>query len=289
MAYNTVAEIPGSDKLPEVVMVGAHLDSWHSGTGATDNGAGSVVAMEAMRILKAIGAKPRQPFASASGPARSRASWARAATWPSISARGPSPPTPSSRALPRSLRKAVAPLTIKPEHARFSVYFNLDNGTGKVARRLHPAERGAPPDIRGLAEAVRRPRRHHGAPSATPGHRPPVVRRVGLPGLPVHPGLEADYASRARHHTNMDVYDRLQREDLMQAAVVMASFASTRRSACRAAACAGGFGREPRAPALRGWRCRDRHCQSTTRSTPRPGGARRWALAGRRAGYDSRT
>src|SRR5678815_2399270 len=59
-SYNTVAEIPGTDKAGEVVMLGAHLDSWHSGTGATDNGAGSVVTMEAMRILKAVGAKPRR-------------------------------------------------------------------------------------------------------------------------------------------------------------------------------------------------------------------------------------
>src|SRR4029077_7697163 len=113
MQYNTIAEIPGSDKKDELVMVGAHLDAWHAGTGATDNGAGSVVAMEAMRILKAIGVKPRRTIrigpwtgqeqglpasrgcraAAASGRGKSRAASARAAPCGSTSARGPSRPT----------------------------------------------------------------------------------------------------------------------------------------------------------------------------------------------------
>lgn len=79
MAHNTIAEIPGTDRQPEVVMLGAHLDSWHGGTGATDNAAGSAVAMEAVRILKALDVKPRRRIRIA-GPGRSRACWARGPT-----------------------------------------------------------------------------------------------------------------------------------------------------------------------------------------------------------------
>ena len=82
-SFNIIAEIPGTDPAlkDEVVMIGAHFDSWHSGTGATDNGAGSGVMLESMRLLKTLNLKPRAgPFASASGPAKSRGSWARAPT-----------------------------------------------------------------------------------------------------------------------------------------------------------------------------------------------------------------
>jgi hypothetical protein len=223
MAYNTVAEIPGSDKLPEVVMVGAHLDSWHSGTGATDNGAGSVVAMEAMRILKAIGVKPRRTI--------------RIGLWTGeeqglLGSRGyvaehfgsrPEPTDPVEKALPRSLRKAQGPLTIKPEHARLSVYFNLDNGTGKIRGVYTQQNAGAPPIF---AEWLK-PFADLGATTVTErntgGTDHQSFDAVGLPGFQFIQD-EADYETRT-HHTNMDVYDRLQREDLMQAAVVMASFA----------------------------------------------------------------
>jgi carboxypeptidase Q len=223
MAYNTVAEIPGSDKLPEVVMVGAHLDSWHSGTGATDNGAGSVVALEAMRILKAIGVKPKRTI--------------RIGLWTGeeqglLGSRGyvaehfgsrPEPTDPIEKALPRTLRRPQGPLTIKPEHARFSVYFNLDNGTGKVRGIYTQQNAGAPP----IFEAWLKPFADLGATTVTErntgGTDHQSFDAVGLPGFQFIQD-EADYATRT-HHTNLDVYDRLQREDLMQAAVVMASFA----------------------------------------------------------------
>ena len=223
MAYNTVAEISGSDKLPEVVMVGAHLDSWHAGTGATDNGAGSVVAMEAMRILKAIGVTPKRTI--------------RIGLWTGeeqglLGSRGyvgdhfgsrPEPTDPIERALPRYLRKALGPITIKPEHARFSVYFNLDNGTGKIRGVYTQQNAGAPP----IFEAWLKPFADLGATTVTArntrGTDHQAFDGVGLPGFQFIQD-EADYATRT-HHTNMDVYDRLQREDLMQAAVVMASFA----------------------------------------------------------------
>jgi acetylornithine deacetylase/succinyl-diaminopimelate desuccinylase-like protein len=223
MAYNTVAEIPGTDKQPEVVMVGAHLDSWHSGTGATDNGAGSVVALEAMRILKAIGVKPRRTI--------------RIGLWTGeeqglLGSRGyvaehfgsrPEPTDPIEKALPRTLRKPLGPLTIKPEHARFSVYFNLDNGTGKIRGVYTQQNAGALP----IFEEWLKPFADLGATTVTErntgGTDHQSFDAVGLPGFQFIQD-EADYATRT-HHTNMDVYDRLQREDLMQAAVIMASFA----------------------------------------------------------------
>jgi carboxypeptidase Q len=222
LAYNTVAEIPGSDKRPELVMVGAHLDSWHSGTGATDNGAGSVVAMEAMRILRAIGVKPRRTI--------------RIGLWTGeeqglLGSRGyvgehfgsrPEPTDPIEKALPRSLRQGVGPLTIKPEHARFSVYFNLDNGTGKVRGVYTQQNASAAP----IFEAWLKPFADLGATTVTErntgGTDHQSFDAVGLPGFQFIQD-EADYATRT-HHTNMDVYDRLQKEDMMQASAIMASF-----------------------------------------------------------------
>jgi len=223
MAYNTVAEIPGADKAPEVVMVGAHLDSWHSGTGATDNGAGSVVAMEAMRILKAIGVKPKRTI--------------RIGLWTGeeqglLGSRGyvkehfgsrPEPTDPIERAIPRFLRKELGPITIKPEHSQLSVYFNLDNGTGKIRGIYTQQNAGAPP----IFEAWLKPFADLGATTITERNTGGTDHQsfdgVGLPGFQFIQD-EADYATRT-HHTNLDVYDRLQREDLMQAAVIMASFA----------------------------------------------------------------
>ena len=101
MAYNTVAEIPGNDKVPEVVMMGAHLDSWHAGTGATDNGAGSAVTMEAMRILKAIGVKPKRTIRIGLWTGEEQGLLGlRAPTSASTSPRGPSPRTRWRRSSP---------------------------------------------------------------------------------------------------------------------------------------------------------------------------------------------
>jgi carboxypeptidase Q len=223
MAYNTVAELPGSDRVPEIVMVGAHLDSWHSGTGATDNGAGSAVAMEAMRILKAIGAKPKRTIRIGLWTGEEQGLLGSRGYVADHFASRPQPVDPMERALPRYARKELGPLTVKPEHARFSVYFNLDNGTGKIRGVYTQQNSGAPP----IFEAWLKPFADLGATTITARNTSGTDHQsfdgVGLPGFQFIQD-EADYATRT-HHTNMDVYDRLQREDLMQAAVVMASFA----------------------------------------------------------------
>ena len=222
-AYNTVAEIPGMDKRGEVVMLGAHLDSWHAGTGATDNAAGSAVAMEAVRILKALDVKPRRTVRIAlwsgeeEGLLGSRAYVAehfgtRAGT-----------PDPRERDLPSFLRRdPTGPVTTKPDHVRLSAYFNVDNGTGKI-RGIY-AERNAA--VAPIFEAWLRPLHDLGATTVTLRHTGGTDHlpfdAVGLPAFQFIQD-EADYETRT-HHTNLDVYDRLQKTDLMQAAVVLATF-----------------------------------------------------------------
>ncbi len=142
-AYNTIAEIPGSDKKGEVVMLGAHLDSWHTGTGATDNGAGSAVMIEVMRILKALNITPKRTI--------------RIALWSGeeqglLGARGYVAQHFAGRAEPKDPEQAKLPawqrttdkgaIIPKPEHAKISAYFNMDNGTGKI-RGIYAQENAA--------------------------------------------------------------------------------------------------------------------------------------------------
>ena len=221
-AYNTVAEIPGSDKRGEVVMLGAHLDSWHAGTGATDNAAGSAVAMEAVRILQALDVKPRRTIRIAlwSGEEEGLLG-SKAYVAEHFGTRGGTP-DPSERDLPSFLRRESGPVTTKPEHARLSAYFNVDNGTGKI-RGIY-AERNAA--VAPLFEAWLRPLHDLGATTVTLRHTGGTDHlsfdAVGLPAFQFIQD-EADYETRT-HHTNLDVYDRLQKMDLMQAAVVLATF-----------------------------------------------------------------
>jgi hypothetical protein len=222
MAYNTVAEIPGTDKTPEVVMVGAHLDSWHAGTGATDNGAGSAVAMEAVRILKALGLEPRRTVRIALWTGEEQGLLGSGAYVGEHFASRPEPKDPVEKELPFFLRRERGAIAVKPDHARLSAYFNLDNGTGRVRGIYTQQNAGAAP----LFEAWLLPFADLGAVAVTQrntgGTDHQSFDRVGLPGFQFIQD-EADYATRT-HHTNMDVFDRLQREDLMQASVIMASF-----------------------------------------------------------------
>ncbi len=221
-AYNTVAEIPGSDKRGELVMLGAHLDSWHAGTGATDNAAGSAVAMEAVRILQALDVKPRRTIRIAlwSGEEEGLLG-SKAYVAEHFGTRG-GPPDPSERDLPSFLRRETGPVTTKPDHARLSAYFNVDNGTGKI-RGIY-AERNAA--VAPLFEAWLRPLHDLGATTVTLRHTGGTDHlsfdAIGLPAFQFIQD-EADYETRT-HHTNLDVYDRLQKTDLMQAAVVLATF-----------------------------------------------------------------
>ena len=218
--FNTVAEIPGTDKKDELVMLGAHLDSWHSGTGATDNGAGSAVIMEAVRILKALGVKPRRTI--------------RVGLWSGeeqglLGSRGyvrehfggrPEPANQQER--DPAFLQPRGPLTIKPDQKKVSAYFNVDNGSGKI-RGIYCQENAA---VRPLFEAWLEPFKDLGANVVslrnTGGTDHLSFDAVGIPGFQfIQDPLEYDTRT---HHSNMDVYERAQRDDMMQAAVILASF-----------------------------------------------------------------
>ena len=227
--YNVVADLPGTDKKGELVMVGAHLDSWHPGTGATDNGAGSAVMMEVMRILKAIDARPRRTIRIGLWGGEEQGFLGSRAYVSEHFASRPEPPRGAGDdEMPSYMRnEPPAPMTLKPDHAKLSAYFNLDNGTGKV-RGIYLQENAA---LKPVFEAWLEPVKDLGATRVTMNttggtdHIP--FDGVGLPGFQfIQDPIEyMDGTFFGTHHTNMDVYDRLQREDLMQAAVVIATFA----------------------------------------------------------------
>jgi Zn-dependent M28 family amino/carboxypeptidase len=221
-AANTVAEIPGTDKKGEIVMLGAHMDSWHGGTGATDNGAGVVATMEAVRILKALGVKPRRTIRIALWSGEEQGLLGSRGYVSQHFASRPEPKETTQDDLPSFLRRPTGPLTVKPEHAKLSAYFNLDNGTGKI-RGVYAQENAAAVPI---FEAWIQPLKDLGVTSVTmrntSGTDHLSFDAVGLPGFQFIQD-EVEYETRT-HHTNMDVYERLQREDLMQASVVIATF-----------------------------------------------------------------
>jgi carboxypeptidase Q len=218
MSYNTVAEIPGTDLKDEVVMLGGHLDSWHSGTGATDNAAGCAVGMEAVRLIKALDIKPRRTIRIALWTGEEEGLLGSRAYVKEHLGEGPSrgmnfggPPAPG----PTTLVK-------KPEYDKFSAYFNLDNGTGKV-RGVYLQGNEA---VRPIFREWLAPFRDLGAAtlsiSNTGGTDHLSFDGIGLPGFQFIQD-EIEYDTRT-HHSNQDVYDRIQAEDMKQAAVIMASF-----------------------------------------------------------------
>lgn len=216
-AYDTVAEIPGTDKRDELVLAGAHLDSWHTGTGATDNAAGSAVVMEAARILKALGVKPRRTirFALWTGEEQGLLG-SHAYVRQHFAAH------PGEKDVQDYPREETWPLQIKPEHARVSAYFNLDNGGGRI-RGIYAQENAA---VRPIFAAWLAPFADLGADTVTlrnTGSTDHVeFDGVGLPGFQFIQD-QLDYFSHT-HHTDLDTYDHVPPRDLMQASVLMAAF-----------------------------------------------------------------
>jgi carboxypeptidase Q len=222
--YNTIADIPGTDKKlgDEMVMMGAHLDSWHGGTGATDNAAGAAVVMEAARILKALDLKPRRTIRVALWTGEEQGLFgSRAYVADHLGAR-PESTDPKEKELPSFLRKVSGPITFKPDYKKVSAYFNLDNGTGKI-RGIYCQENAAACPI--FAQWLE-PLRDLGVTTVSmrntgsTDHVP--FDAVGVPGFQFIQD-PVEYFTRT-HHSNMDVYERIQRDDVMQAAVVLASF-----------------------------------------------------------------
>jgi hypothetical protein len=222
--YDTVAEIPGADpKLKdEVVMVGGHLDSWASGTGATDNGAGTVVAMEVMRILNTLQVKPRRTIRVALWTGEEEGEFGSYGYVKQHFGNVPLSTAPDQLKLPEWIRKPAGPVQLKPDQQKISGYFNVDNGTGKI-RGVYLQENAAIAPI--FAQWIE-PLKDLGVTTLTMrntgGTDHEAFDAVGIPGFQfIQDPL--DYGSRT-HHSNMDTYERLQPEDLAQAAVVEAIF-----------------------------------------------------------------
>ncbi|HEY0051335.1 MAG TPA: M20/M25/M40 family metallo-hydrolase [Pyrinomonadaceae bacterium] len=209
--YNTVAEIPGTDPTlkDEIVMLGGHMDSWHSSTGATDNAAGVAVAMEAVRILQTLGLKPRRTI--------------RVALWSGeeqglLGSRGYVKNHFGSWQGEGEARK----LETKPAYDKFSAYYNLDNGTGRIRGVYLQGNSAVAPIFRSWLE----PFKELGATtltlSNTGGTDHLAFDAIGLPGFQFIQD-EIEYDART-HHSNQDNYDRIQAEDMKQAATIMAAF-----------------------------------------------------------------
>lgn len=201
-SYNTIAEIPGLDKADEVIMLGGHLDSWHAATGATDNAIGCAIMMEAARILKSIGVKPRRTI--------------RVALW-----------SGEEQGLLGSLAYVKEHFgsfeNPKPGYEKFGGYFNIDSGTGRIrgASVFGPPETGKimrdllkPFKDEGVAGAIATRNRRVGGTDST------SFNNAGLPGI----GLAQDTIEYGTHtwHTNLDTYERILEDDVKQDAVVVA-------------------------------------------------------------------
>ena len=222
--FDTIAEIPGSDPQlkDEVVMVGGHLDSWASATGATDNGAGTVVAMEVMRILNALKVQPRRTIRVGLWTGEEQGEFGSYGYVKQHFGTVPLSTAPDQLTLPDFMRKAAGPVQVKPEQQKISGYFNVDNGTGKI-RGIYLQENAA---VGPIFQQWMAPLQDLGVSTITMrntgGTDHEAFDSVGVPGFQFIQDM-LDYGSRT-HHSNMDAYERLQGEDLAQAAVVEAIF-----------------------------------------------------------------
>ena len=202
--FNIIGEIPGTDLRDQVVMLGAHFDSTHAATGATDNASGTAAMMEALRILRAVGAAPRRTV--------------RIALW-GAEEQG----LLGSRAYVRRHFADRRTLERKPGYDRLSAYYNLDNGPGRI-RGVWLQDN---PEVGAIFEPWLASLADLGVvalgPRATRGTDHVSFDEVGLPGFQFMQD-RLEYNSRT-HHSNMDFFDRLQRADLKQMAVVAAVFA----------------------------------------------------------------
>lgn len=207
-SFNVIAEIPGTDPAlkDEVVMIGGHFDSWHSGTGATDNAAGSAVMMEAMRILKTLGVQPRRTI--------------RIGLWT-----GEEQGLMGSRAYVRQHYGFADSVGFHPtaEQAKFAAYFNVDNGSGKI-RGVYQQQNA---DVAPIFTAWMTPFNTDGMKTLTIGNTGGTDHQsfdaVGLPGFQfIQDGL--DYNTRT-HHSNMDTYEKIQPDDMKWNSAVLAAFA----------------------------------------------------------------
>ena len=202
-AVNILGELPGTDKADELVMIGAHFDSWHGGTGATDNAAGSAIMMEAMRILKASGVKLRRTV--------------RIGLWS-----GEEQGLLGSKEYVKAHFGDPETMQLKPEHGKFAGYFNVDNGTGQIRGVYLQGNEAVAPVFQAWMEPFKNLGMNTLTIRNTGGTDHLSYDAVGLPGFQFIQD-EIEYDSRT-HHSTMDVYERIQAQDLMRNAVIVASF-----------------------------------------------------------------
>jgi len=205
-AANIIAEIPGTDPQlkDEIVLIGAHFDSWQGGTGATDNAAGSSAMMEAMRILTAVGARPRRTI--------------RIGLW-AAEEQG----LLGSREYARQHIGDVATMQMKPGHGKHSAYYNIDNGTGKIRGIWMQGNAAVQP----VFAAFIAPLKDLGVEILSPRSVESTDHTAfDALGIPAFQFVQERYEYAARtHHSTMDVYDRIQPDDMKQMATVVAVMA----------------------------------------------------------------
>lgn len=202
-SFDILGEIPGTDKADEVVMLGGHFDSWQAGTGATDNGAGSAVMLEAIRILKASGLKMRRTV--------------RVGLWT-----GEEEGLLGSRAYVKTHFADPATMLVTPEHSKLDAYYNIDNGTGKIRGIYLQGNEAVAPIFKSWMEPFKNLGMDTLTIRNTGGTDHLSFNAVGIPGFQFVQD-PMDYDSRT-HHSNMDVYERVQEADMKQMAVIVASF-----------------------------------------------------------------
>jgi hypothetical protein len=204
--FNVIADFPGTDPVlkDEIVLLGAHFDSVAASTGATDNATGCAAVMEAVRILKEVGVKPRRTI--------------RIGLWG-----GEEQGLMGSRAYVRDHFGDVATMTLKPEHEKLSVYFNSDNGTGRVRGIWTQGNSGAEAVFRQWMEPLKDLGVFAIGPRSVGSTDHASFDAIGLPAFQFMVD-RLEYNSRT-HHSNMDTFDRVQRDDMVQQATVMAVFA----------------------------------------------------------------
>jgi carboxypeptidase Q len=206
----------------QIVMLGGHLDCWIAGTGATDDGAGAIIALEAMRILRALKIEPRRTIRAALWGGEEQGLLGSSGYVSNHFATVSHSTKPEELLVPEFVRQKMGPVTIKPEHAKLDAYFNIDNGGGKLLGVFAEGNSAAASIFQQWA-----------APISDLGFTTVTLRntgstdheafeQVGLPGFQFIQDPR-DYETRSAH-TNMDSYERLSEPDLKQAAVVMAIF-----------------------------------------------------------------
>src|ERR1700761_7649758 len=203
-------------------MVGGHLDSWISGTGATDNGAGTVVAMEVVRIIKALDVHPRRTIRIALWTGEEEGLFGSKGYVTQHFGSAKTSTAPDQMQLPEFMRRAAGPLEVKPEQKLISGYFNVDNGSGKI-RGIDTQGNSA---IASIFAQWMEPLKDLGVTTITNrntgGTDHLSFDAVGIPGFQFIQD-PMDYETRT-HHSDMDTYEHLQAADLKQLAVVEAIF-----------------------------------------------------------------